>query len=211
MTDSEWAELRTTQPDLVFQVAFDKQHPDRSRLQVLAADRSKEAQKPTVRETSLTLFVAGTLLELSAVQSHNMTHADQVSMGAVRDGYPLLPEIDVNEDGRLTIRELWTVSKSLAAFDRDQDGQIVKSEIPPTLRVSIGLGPIVHRHLATVRSVHREVAAAPISPPDWFVRMDRNQDGDLTVREFLGGKEQFTSLDADKDQLISAAEAAKEK
>ena len=37
--------------------------------------------------------------------------------------------------------------------------------------------------------------------------MDRNQDGDLSRREFLGTREQFAQLDADSDVLISAGEA----
>lgn len=208
VSETELAELRAAPPVLLFHVAFDTLDPARSRLEVLTVDRTFAGTKPVVRETSLTYFGGGTLLELSAVQSRNMPESDQISLGAVRDGFPLLPEVDANEDGRLTIRELSAVSKCLASFDRDQDGKIAKWEIPPTLRVSVGLGPIVHRQLATVRNIHPVVATATLSPPEWFVRMDRNQDGDLTRREFLGGKEQFTSLDADKDELISAAEAS---
>lgn len=207
VSEAELAELRGSVPDLVFQVAFDTQDPARSRLELLAAERFLEDQAPTVREASLTLFSAGTLLELSAVQSQYLSDIDQVSLGAVRDGYPLLPEIDANEDGRLTIRELRAVPQSLITFDRNHDGQISRKEIPPTLRLSIGCGPIVHRHLATVRSVHPMVVTATVSPPEWFVRMDRNHDGDLTPREFLGGQEQFASLDSDHDDLISPAEA----
>jgi hypothetical protein len=37
--------------------------------------------------------------------------------------------------------------------------------------------------------------------------MDRNNDGDVSPREFLGTEEQFRRLDADGDGLISAEEA----
>ena len=37
--------------------------------------------------------------------------------------------------------------------------------------------------------------------------MDRNGDGDLSRREFLGGRADFDQIDADGDGLISADEA----
>jgi Ca2+-binding EF-hand superfamily protein len=38
--------------------------------------------------------------------------------------------------------------------------------------------------------------------------MDRNRDGDVSRREFLGPREQFDHLDRDKDGLIDSDEAA---
>jgi Ca2+-binding EF-hand superfamily protein len=188
-------------------VAFDTQDASRSRLDVIPNEQPTDGSQPAVHENSLTFSISGTLLEFSAIQSPSMTDADQISLGAVHDGYPLLPDADVNEDGRLTIRELRRLSACLATFDRDRDGAIARGELRPTLRVSFGLGPIVHRQLASVRSVHPATASPASPPPDWFARMDRNQDGDLTPREFLGGKDQFTALDADADGLISVTEA----
>jgi hypothetical protein len=46
-----------------------------------------------------------------------------------------------------------------------------------------------------------------LNGPEWFRRMDRNQDGDVSPREFLGTSTQFTTLDSDQDGLMSAAEA----
>ena len=37
--------------------------------------------------------------------------------------------------------------------------------------------------------------------------MDRNRDGDVSRREFLGTREQFDRLDRDHDGLIAPAEA----
>jgi hypothetical protein len=43
--------------------------------------------------------------------------------------------------------------------------------------------------------------------PLWFQKMDRNHDGDVSPREFLGPFEQFKKIDADGDGLIDAKEA----
>ena len=51
----------------------------------------------------------------------------------------------------------------------------------------------------------------PSLGPIWFQRMDRNGDGDLTWKEFLGPREVFHQLDADHDGLIDPVEAMKAK
>ncbi len=43
--------------------------------------------------------------------------------------------------------------------------------------------------------------------PIWFQRWDRNNDGDITWREFLGPRDAFEQLDADRDELIDPKEA----
>lgn len=43
--------------------------------------------------------------------------------------------------------------------------------------------------------------------PQWFRRMDRNQDRDVSAREFLGPIAVFEKLDTDNDGLLSADEA----
>ena len=43
--------------------------------------------------------------------------------------------------------------------------------------------------------------------PRWFQAMDRNGDGYLSPREFLGSPARFRELDADGDGRISVAEA----
>ena len=45
--------------------------------------------------------------------------------------------------------------------------------------------------------------------PMWFRKMDRNRDGDVSRREFLGSDELFKKIDLDGDGLISVEEAEK--
>ena len=51
------------------------------------------------------------------------------------------------------------------------------------------------------------VRQGPNRGPAWFRKMDRNKDGDVSRREFLGTPEEFKKIDTDGDGLISAAEA----
>ena len=48
----------------------------------------------------------------------------------------------------------------------------------------------------------------PAAGPAWFRRMDRNRDGGVSRREFLGTREQFERLDqATATALVSPVEA----
>ena len=49
--------------------------------------------------------------------------------------------------------------------------------------------------------------AEPARGPVWFQKMDRNRDGDVSRKEFLGTDEQFRAIDANGDGLISVEEA----
>ena len=51
------------------------------------------------------------------------------------------------------------------------------------------------------------VRTRPAEGPRWFTRMDRNNDGDLTPREFLGSAADFEQFDRNRDGAIDAAEA----
>lgn len=200
-----WQSAR--RPDLTLVVTFNTETPEQSRIEVPGSAESLGEVTATARESSITLAVAGSLVEFSTAQRRDEADADQISVGAVRDGYPLLPALDFNDDGRLTLRELRQTVAQVASFDRNEDLRIARAEIPSTLRVSIGFGATVHQHLATVRAVHSPAPGSKVSPPDWFVRIDVNKDGDLTIKEFLGTREQFAEFDKDMDGLLSVAEA----
>ena len=205
----EQQQLLTRPADLVLRVTLHPQKADESRLSVVSATESLQPvlDKATVSDGTIVLTLGTLTLELSAVQG---PASDQVSIGAVNDGYAMLPELDANGDGRLTIRERRTFHERLKSFDRSGDGTIAFDELTATYRLCIGLGPHVHQKLSTLRQTHR--AQTPAAPaPEWFFEMDKNKDSDLSRTEFPGTDEQFQQLDSDADQLISSTEASQAK
>ncbi|MEK6258641.1 MAG: hypothetical protein AABP62_08475 [Planctomycetota bacterium] len=198
--------LRQRVPDLSLTIAFNSANPEKSRIALTAvADEFKQSMdQVAVDPTGITLTLKGTPVILGAVQ---MQPSDQISIGAVNDGYPMLPSLDPNDDGRLTVRELRGLLDALKNFDRNHDGSLTLDEVRSPIRLCFGLGASVHRELLGIRSLHRKETAPTITGPEWFVRMDRNKDNDLTRGEFPGTDEQFQVLDADHDELVSAEEA----
>ena len=170
---------------------------------------SGEANTTWKRQQSMvsTQF-AGAEIQFAAVTSGSSS--DQISIGIVSDGYPIAPLLDQNEDGRLTERELRQIPDRLAILDQNNDRQLTKDELKPVVRFAVGYGLCVQDYLGTVRSVVQpnESESTPRKPaPDWFATLDKNNDGDLNAKEFVGTKEQFQKLDKDKDGLISVEEA----
>ncbi len=193
-------------PDVTLTVNFNTNDPARSTISVTNVNRDANGTAGVVAagDSNIEVSLAGETVVFSAVQSGA---GDQVSVGAVADGYPLLPEIDPNDDGRFTIREMRGLVDELKRLDRNGDGSLTADEARAPVRVCFGLGPIVHRELAAIRSRYRAPDTPVVDGPAWFVRMDRNRDRDLTRSEFPGTDEQFTALDADGDKLVSASEA----
>ncbi len=127
-------------------------------------------------------------------------------------GRSLFDMIDVNHDGRLTVRELRGAWARLAPYDRTGRGSINREEIPHQFQLSIGEAGF-DINAAPQAQVQQAMMAPPTLPgriergPLWFRRMDVNGDGDVSPREFLGSLEDFRRIDTDGDGLISLEEA----
>ncbi|MEZ6059188.1 MAG: hypothetical protein R3C19_02385 [Planctomycetaceae bacterium] len=140
-----------------------------------------------------------------AMQSH-------IEVSVRQDGKTLFKLLDGNVDRRLTPREFRDGFASLLEYDLNQDGQLAESELGTQYVLQIGLGqPQSLRTSATNMMMNTTDAVLPgtsrLDGPEWFRRMDRNQDGDVSSREFPGTRAMFEQLDKNADGLVSADEA----
>jgi Ca2+-binding EF-hand superfamily protein len=127
-------------------------------------------------------------------------------------GGALLAVLDADRDGRLGQRELREAPLALNVWDHDGDGRLAPGEFPRELHLTVEQGRgelpggvMVQAPEANLPRTPRRIMSAPF----WFEKMDRNRDGDLSPREFLGSREVFESLDADHDGLVDGGEAAR--
>lgn len=128
-------------------------------------------------------------------------------------GRALLSVLDQTGDNRISLREMRQGKDQLKKLDKDGDGEINSEEIPLTIAFGIGRGGAMN--LFARRNAIRVVRLGQQNPkgnrnepgPDWFNRMDRNADGDITLREWLGTPEQFKKLDKNGDGFIELKEA----
>lgn len=135
----------------------------------------------------------------------------QVVANVASQGNSLFQKLDQTGDGRLSLREMRVASTHILALDKDGDKKLSLQEIPATISVSFGLGNAAasYRVVAAGRGPAPAPPAAPNNgAPEWFTRMDRNGDGDVTLKEFLGDEAEFKQLDTNSDGFIEAKEAS---
>jgi Ca2+-binding EF-hand superfamily protein len=181
----------------------------------------KEAERTVFRGNLFTLIdrdADGLLFEKEVVDYFKRTEeiqqkgtASRVNLTVADLGNGMFDTLDVNRDGRLSLRELRTATQTLGHLDRDSDGKVVRSEIPRAfeLNLSNGLAGIYARQFQQPQFGQQQARPKTQNGPLWYRAMDRNGDGDISHREFLGTPEEFKKLDLDNDGLISLEEAEK--
>jgi Ca2+-binding EF-hand superfamily protein len=137
----------------------------------------------------------------SFAERDQMTSASRIEVTVMQDGKTLYGLLDTNQDRRLSAREIRSGGDVLKQFDVNSDGGFAETELGTEYILTLGLGrPEIRRNSGSMEMMN----------PGQMNRLDailRNQDGDVSRREFPGSAEDFRQLDTDADQLITAAEA----
>lgn len=124
-----------------------------------------------------------------------------------------IAEFDSNGDGRLTHGEWKRALATIRTWDANNDGEISPEEVPRHFVGTFHLGR--ERPSASRGEMNGMGKSAPPSDaalgstPAWFQKMDRNRDGEVSFREFLGPLSVFRRLDLNHDGVLDADEAKK--
>lgn len=129
------------------------------------------------------------------------------------DGAGFFSTLDANGDRRISMREMRYAEKTLTKMERDEIPGLGEQEPARRYRIEFVRG--VFNPFGTAdRPVNPrmpQAVVATVKPrpvgPIWFQRWDRNNDGDITWREFLGPRDAFEQLDIDRDELLDPKEA----
>jgi Ca2+-binding EF-hand superfamily protein len=119
-------------------------------------------------------------------------------------GRNLFDQFDGDADGRLDLGELNRAARL---------GPIGRADVPAFYQLTVGRGPVGDSvgpvRFGVAGKPKPAAAAAPAKGPGWFRAADRNADGFVSPREFVGPPDHFAKLDADGDGRISLAEAGR--
>ncbi len=112
--------------------------------------------------------------------------------------------LDADHDGRLSVREMRNAWDRLADAEAEKTGFLTLESPAKSVCITLSRGRTLDRGQALYLPAN---PPRPTRGPSWFRKMDRNGDGDVSRREFIGSPEEFRKLDRDGDGLISVEEA----
>lgn len=153
------------------------------------------------------------------IEKDTIATQSRIEVSVKQDGKTLFKLLDENADRRLSLRELNEGFDRLIEYDISDDGQLTEDELGTAYALQIGLGIAESMRIGSDRTMNGMMQGnstdailpgmAGLEGPEWFKRMDRNQDRDVSRREFLGPQNIFQQLDENSDGLLSATEAAR--
>ena len=127
-------------------------------------------------------------------------------------GRTLFEILDTDRDQRLSFRELQVAADRLSLWDQDGDGELKESEVPLQYRLVLVRGNLPgfgNGFLNPNLGMNPQgIPAERTGGPVWFLKMDKNRDGEVSSREFLGELSLFAEIDRNHDGFIDLNEAA---
>ncbi len=131
------------------------------------------------------------------------------SIELIENGRGLFGAIDLNSDGKLSIPELREMPKLVERFAANKAVGLAPGDVPRRFEATFSNGISMIRATFAVVPRIDGMTGQPRAQtgPLWFQKMDRNRDGYVSRREFLGTDEEFRNLDVDGDGFISVQEA----
>ena len=155
----------------------------------------------------------GKLFEMeltSVIDGRTRAAQSRTRMDVQNCGRDLFGILDGDRNGRLGRRELTQAVQRIELWDSDGDGAVAQAEIPQLFQITFGPGQPQFRGVRTPGQAAGpaiEGGATTSAAPTWFRKLDRNNDGELTRREFPGTLGEFQKSDRNSDGVVDAAEA----